>query len=197
MCLIPDPADIRGEEPPASVRLSPIPAVAGMHPAHGDRQEGCGWGPVVEAGAAEDEEVPAVVTAVEGPFSVSPAAPPCRFRRSAPAGGSLLRRLVPVPQVTSGSECQVTLGVGWQLLGFSGMAKCSILATKGIFLLLDRICFLTASMLNVAPTQAEAGHGRYWGHRPHRLLLCCSPGGLEQIKHWGRPLQGHHFSERL
>lgn len=140
-------------------RLFPVHAVMGIHPARGDRQEGCGWESVMETRATEDEE-PVVVTAANGAISVSSAAPPGRFLGSAPAGGSLPQRLVPVPQVTSGSECQVTFGVGWQLLGFSGMAKCGILATKGIFLILDQICFLTASMLNFAPTRAEPGHGR-------------------------------------
>lgn len=49
-------------------------------------------------------------------------------------------------------------GVGCQLLGFSGMTKCGILAKKGNFLLLEPNCFLTASMLSVSPPRAQPGH---------------------------------------
>lgn len=93
-----------------------------------------------------------------GRFQLHLRLPPAGFCE-VPRRAALQRRLVPVTQAPGGSECQVTSRVGWQLLGFSGMAKCGILATKGIFLLLDWIWFLTALMLNVAPTWAEPGHG--------------------------------------
>lgn len=127
-----------------------------IHLACGDQQEGSGWVSVMETGAAEDEEGHSGGRAM---FSFT-------------CGSSLLVSvqcssvwlspwcLVPVPQVTSSSQCQVTFGVGCQLPGFSGMAKCGFLATKGgFFLLLDQICCLTASMLNAAPTWAAPGHG--------------------------------------
>lgn len=180
------------------MRLSPLRAVMGIQPACGDRQEGYGWGSVMETGAAEDEEVPMVVTAVDGAFAVSPAAPPGWFLRSAPVGSSLPQRLVLVTEATGGSECQVTFRVGWQLLGFSGIAKCGILATKGLFLLLDQIWFFNSFDAEHCSYPGRARAWVYRGHHPRWLLLCCSHGGSEQIKHcWGRLLQGHCFSERL
>lgn len=178
-------------------RLFPVGAVVGIHPARGHQQEGCGWGAAVGAGAAEDEGAPVAVTTVDGAFSGSPAAPPGQFLRRAPAGGSLPRRLVPVPQVTSGSECQVTSS--WLAApGFFWNGQMWYLSNKGKFSHFRSNLFFNSFS---AERCSSLGRARVWVYRgchPHRLLLCCSHRALEQIKHcWGRLLQSHHFSEGL
>lgn len=109
------------------------------------------------------------------------------------------RLLVLVPRVTSGSKCQVTFGVGWQLLGFSGMAKCGILATKGVFFSPFRSdLFLNSFDAERCSHLGRARARAHRGHRPRWLQLCGSHCGSEQIKrHQGRLLQGHRCSERL
>lgn len=160
---IPDSADIPGEEPPASGRFSPIPMAVGTHP-------GCGVGRGLRVGRQEKPR-----KAWMGHFQVHLRLLPAGFC-AVPWQVTLSWHLVPVPRVTtSGPECQVMFGVGCQLLGFSGMTKCGILATKGNFLLLEPNCFLTASMLSVSPPRAQPGHTGDTALL--QLLLCCSWGG--------------------